>query len=55
MWITYKAQGYNKSMGIGCTLYIQHGQIDELVTGGSQNSPYPNRDEVKPEATQEII
>jgi len=55
MWITYKAQGYNKSMGIGCTLYIQHGQIDELVTGGSQNCPYPNRDEVKPEATQEII
>ena len=45
MWITYKAQGYNKSMGIGCTLYIQHGQIDELVTGNSQNCPYPNRDE----------
>ena len=45
MWITYKAQGYNKSMGIGCTLYIQHGQIDELIYGGSQNCPYPNRDE----------
>ena len=45
MWITYKAQGYNKSMGIGCTLYIQSGQIDQLVTGNSQNCPYPNRDE----------
>jgi len=56
MWITYKAQGYNKSMGIGCTLYIQSGQIDKLVTGGSQNCPYPNRDEApKPEVTQEII
>jgi len=44
MWITYKAQGYNKSMGIGCTLYIQHGQIDNLVTGAEGASPYPNRD-----------
>ena len=48
MWITYKAQGYNKSMGLGCTLYIQSGQIDQLVTSGnSQNCPYPNRDEVE--------
>ena len=45
MWMTYKAMGYNKSMGIGCTLYIQSGQIDKLVTGNSQNCPYPNRDE----------
>jgi len=48
MWITYKAQGYNKSMGLGCTLYIQSGQIDQLVTSGnSQNCPYPNRDEAE--------
>ena len=47
MWITYKADGYNKSMGIGCTLYIQSGQIDQLVTGNSQNCPYPNRDEAE--------
>ena len=47
MFITYKAQGYNKSMGIGCTLYIQHGQIEGLVTGpvGGESSPYPNLDE----------
>ena len=47
MFITYKAQGYNKSMGIGCTLYIQHGQIEDLVTGpvGGESSPYPNLDE----------
>ena len=49
MFITYKATGYNKSMGIGCTLYIQHGQIDELVTGpvGGETSPYPDLDQVK--------
>jgi len=45
MWITYKAQGYNKSIGLGCTLYIQHGQIDDLVSGEvNDSSPYPNRD-----------
>ena len=49
MFITYKAQGYNKSMGIGCTLYIQHGQIEDLVTGpvGGESSPYPDLDQVK--------
>ena len=49
MFITYKAQGYNKSMGIGCTLYIQHGQIDNLVTGaaGGESSPYTDLDEDK--------
>tara|TARA_R110002110_G_scaffold253286_5_gene469185 strand:- start:821 stop:1381 length:561 start_codon:yes stop_codon:yes gene_type:complete len=51
MWITYKASGYNKSMGIGCTLYIQSGQIDQLVTGADAGgSPYPDRDEEKPVA-----
>tara|TARA_R110000803_G_scaffold25745_1_gene61455 strand:- start:1125 stop:1637 length:513 start_codon:yes stop_codon:yes gene_type:complete len=55
MWITYKAQGYNKSMGIGCTLYIQHGQIDQLVTGpiGGESSPYQNLDE--PQQTQKEL
>ena len=52
MWITYKADGYNKSMGIGCTLYIQSGQIDQLVTGNSQNCPYPDRDEAEKTANQ---
>jgi len=49
MFITYKAQGYNKSMGIGCTLYVQSGQVDQLVTGatGGESSPYPNLDEDK--------
>ena len=49
MFITYKALGYNKSMGIGCTLYIQHGQIDNLVTGaaGGESSPYTDLDEDK--------
>ena len=57
MFITYKAQGYNKSMGIGCTLYIQHGQIDNLVTGavGGENSPYPNLDEHEIKAQDDLI
>tara|TARA_Y100000294_G_C8355084_1_gene256352 strand:- start:51 stop:545 length:495 start_codon:yes stop_codon:yes gene_type:complete len=48
MWITFKPKGYNKSVGIGCTLYIQGGQIDKLVQGspGSNGScPFPKRSE----------
>ena len=48
MWIDYKASGYNKSMGLGVTLYIQSVQIDELVQGsaGSNGScPFPKRSE----------
>ena len=57
MCITYKAQGYNKSMGIGCTLYIQHGQIDQLITVavGGETSPYPNRDQQEIKAQDEVI
>ena len=49
MWISYKAQGYNKSVGLGVTLYIQGVQIDELVEGseGANGScPFPKRAEV---------
>ena len=48
MWIDYKASGYNKSMGLGVTLYIQSVQIDELIQGsaGSNRScPFPKRSE----------
>ena len=47
MWVNYKLQGYNKSIGLGCTLYIQNVQIDNLVqgTGGSNGAcPYPKRE-----------
>ena len=45
MWITYKAQGYNKSIGLGCKLYFTYGQIDKLVSGvDGSNSPVPNRE-----------
>jgi len=47
MWVDYKASGYNKSMGIGVTLYIQGVQIDELVqgtTGGNGSCPFPKRE-----------
>jgi hypothetical protein len=50
MWVNYKASGYNKSIGLGCTLYIQSVQIDNLVlgtTGGGNGScPFPKREEV---------
>mgnify|MGYP003137294616 FL=1 len=48
MWINYKPKGYDKSVGIGCTLYIQSGQIDELVqgtAGGNGSCPFPKRSE----------
>ena len=48
MWVNYKAQGYNKSIGLGCTLYIQSVQIDNLVQGleGTNGScPFPKRAE----------
>jgi len=47
MWINYKAQGYNKSIGLGCTLYIQSVQIDELIQGNpgvNGSCPFPKRD-----------
>ena len=47
MWVSYKAQGYNKSVGLGVTLYIQNVQIDDLVqgtTGGNGSCPFPKRE-----------
>ena len=47
MWIDYKASGYNKSVGLGVTLYIQGVQIDELVqgsAGGNGSCPFPKRE-----------
>ena len=46
MWIDYKASGYNKSVGLGVTLYIQGVQIDNLVQGTSGNGscPFPKRE-----------
>ena len=48
MWINYKASGYNKSIGLGCTLYIQSVQIDNLVQGSAGANgacPFPKRTE----------
>ena len=48
MWINYKASGYNKSIGLGCTLYIQGVQIDNLVQGSAGANgacPFPKRSE----------
>jgi len=47
MWVSYKAQGYNKSVGLGVTLYIQSVQIDDLVegsTGANGSCPFPKRE-----------
>ena len=49
MWIDYKASGYNKSVGLGCTLYIQSVQIDNLVQGSEGANgvcPFPKREGV---------
>ena len=48
MWVSYKAHGYNKSVGLGVTLYIQGVQIDNLVegsTGANGSCPFPKRPE----------
>jgi len=48
MWIDYKGSGYNKSVGLGVTLYIQSVQINDLVqgtTGGNGSCPFPKRSE----------
>ena len=47
MWVNYEPRGYNKSIGIGCTLYMGDVQIDNLVEGTSLNGscPFPKREE----------
>ena len=47
MWVNYEPRGYNKSIGIGCTLYMGDVQIDNLVEGTSLNGecPFPDREE----------
>ena len=50
LWANYKPQGYNKSIGIGCTLYLGDVQIDNLIQGTGENNgacPFPNREEQK--------
>jgi len=50
LWANYKPQGYNKSIGIGCTLYLGDVQIDNLIQGigdGDGACPFPNREEQK--------
>ena len=47
MWVNYEPRGYNKSIGIGCTLYISGIQIDTLVQGSETangSCPFPNRE-----------
>ena len=50
MWVQYKPNAYNQSIGIGCTLYLQHVQIDNLVEGSGSNGacPFPERDSALP-------
>ena len=48
MWIDYKASGYNKSVGLGVTLYLQSVQINNLIEGteGANGAcPFPRRSE----------
>ena len=45
MWVQLKLQPYDQSIGLGCSLYLQNVQIDNLVTGSSQNGvcSFPKR------------
>jgi len=47
LWVSFEPRGYNKSIGIGCTLYMGDVQIDNLVEGTSLNGscPFPKREE----------
>ena len=46
LWVNYKASGYNKSVGLGVTLYLQSVQIDNLVEGSPNGvCPFPKRSE----------
>jgi|TARA_Y100000310_G_C20674025_1_gene811857 hypothetical protein len=50
MWVQYKLNAYSQTIGTGCTLYLQHVQIDKLVEGSSQNGacPFPERGSALP-------
>ena len=45
MWVQFKLNPYNTTLGVGCALYLQNVQIDNLVQGSSQNGacPFPKR------------
>ena len=47
LWANYKLHLYNKSIGLGVTLYLGHVQIDTLVEGGPDGGtcPFPERSE----------
>ena len=46
MWVQFKLNPYDTTVGIGCSLYMYNIQIDNLVQGSSQNGacPFPKRD-----------
>jgi hypothetical protein len=51
MWVRYKTNTYSQSIGVGCTLYLQSVQIDNLVQGtggGNGGCPWPKRGSVLP-------
>jgi len=49
LWANYKPHLYNKSIGLGVTLYLGHVQIDKLVEGDGDGGacPFENREEQK--------
>ena len=48
LWVQFKLGSYDQNIGVGCTLYLQSVQIDNLVQGSSQNGacPFPKREGV---------
>ena len=46
MWVKVELRGYNKNNKIGCALYLNQVQIDNLVKGtGNGSSHFPDRGE----------
>ena len=46
LWVLVELRGYSKNMGIGCTLYLNQIQIDNLVQGTANGaSHFPDRGE----------
>ena len=45
MWVQFKLNPYDTTVGIGCSLYMNNIQIDNLVSGDQNGScPFPKRE-----------
>ena len=56
MRIKYKLNGYDQTVGVGCSLYLLSVQVVDLVKGSSQNGkcPFPKVESVLP-APEKVV